>query len=189
MPNVRGGKSYKKSKTKSGENYTVDAFLIKEDDQMVGRILKILGGLNVSVFCQDNKTRICKIALGIKKKVRFFTGDIVLISLRDCLLSNSDLDAGKRSNRGDVIGKYNQTQYNQLKLDGIPVYVFGQADTLEKIAEKFDEGDIKGALAIGNDETNNYVFESADNLNEPSTDALVLQKNVNVDDNVNLDSL
>jgi initiation factor 1A len=85
MPNIRGGKSYKKSKgkTKFGEDEEV-AYLEIAKDQMVGRILKLLGNLNATVYCQDNKQRICKICRSIKKSVRFDMGDVVLISLRDC---------------------------------------------------------------------------------------------------------
>jgi initiation factor 1A len=169
--NLRGGKSYKKAKGGGNETDAASIFLTKEDDQMVGRIVRMLGDLNVSVFCQDNKTRICKIAMGIKKKIRFFAGDVVLVSLRDCLVSKAELEAGKRSDRGDVLGKYNEAQYNQLKADGIPAYVFAQTDTLVKIAAKFDEGDMKGALALGEDAEENYEFGEGDHTEEENITA------------------
>ena len=162
MPNLRGGKSYKKAKGGTSESDTSAAFLKKESDQMVGRILRLLGDLNASVFCQDNKTRICKIAMGIKKKVRFFVGDIILISLRDCLLSKLDLEAGKRSDRGDILGKYSEQQYGELKAEGVPLHLFAQADLINKISVKFEQGDTKGALALGEDGLENYVFEHAE---------------------------
>lgn len=80
MPNIRGGKSYKKSKgkTKFDDDDQV-AYLEIAKDQMVGRILKLLGNLNATVYCQDNKQRLCKICRSIKKSVRFDVGDVVLI--------------------------------------------------------------------------------------------------------------
>jgi initiation factor 1A len=167
---------------------------------MVGRIVRMLGDLNVSVFCQDNKTRICKIAMGIKKKIRFFAGDVVLVSLRDCLVSKAELEAGKRSDRGDVLGKYSEAQYNQLKADGIPAYVFAQTDTLVKIAAKFDEGDMKGALALGEDAEENYEFgEGGENESEtkpantlvtqPGTFPVTNKNNRDEDKDVDLDTL
>jgi initiation factor 1A len=199
-PNVRGGKSYKKAKGGSNESDAAAIFLTKEDDQMVGRIVRMLGDLNVSVFCQDNKTRICKIAMGIKKKVRFFAGDVVLVSLRDCLVSKADLEAGKRSDRGDVLGKYNEAQYNQLKADGIPNYVFAQTDTLVKIAAKFDEGDMKGALALGEDAVENYEFgEGGDTeeenvtantmVTQPGSFTVTNKNNKDEDKDIDLDTL
>jgi initiation factor 1A len=82
MPNLRGGKAYKKSKKSSGNDDDENVlFLRKEKDQMVGRLTKLLGNLNTSVFCEDNKTRLCKIAVGIKKSIRFAVGDIVGIAI------------------------------------------------------------------------------------------------------------
>ena len=198
--NLRGGKSYKKAKGGGNETDAASIFLTKEDDQMVGRIVRMLGDLNVSVFCQDNKTRICKIAMGIKKKIRFFAGDVVLVSLRDCLVSKAELEAGKRSDRGDVLGKYSEAQYNQLKADGIPAYVFAQTDTLVKIAAKFDEGDMKGALALGEDAEENYEFgEGGENESEtkpantlvtqPGTFPVTNKNNRDEDKDVDLDTL
>ena len=101
MPNLRGGKAYKKTKSHEDEIQ----FLKKEPDQFIGRVIRNLGDLNMSVFCEDNKTRICKVASGIKKGTRIYVDDIVLISLRDCLMSKADLDRGLRSDRGDIVGK------------------------------------------------------------------------------------
>jgi len=163
MPNMRGGKAYKK--TKGGGDPDEIVYLTKEPDQMVGRIMRLLGDLNTSVFCQDNKTRICKISMGIKKKIRFFVGDVVLISLRDCLVAKADLERGKRSDRGDILGKYHQAQYSQLKAEGISAHLFAQTDTIDKMAERFDAGDEKGALAIGEAATGDDLFET-DELEE-----------------------
>lgn len=142
MPNLRGGKGYKRGKGNREEDVV---FLTIEPGQMVGRIIRTLGDLNMSVFCQDNITRICKIAVGIKKAVRFVPGDIVLLSLRDCLLSRQDREQNLRSNRGDIIGKFHETQFSSLIGKEEYKNIFINVETLIKITEKLKEGHEKEA--------------------------------------------
>jgi len=149
MPNIRGGKSYKKSKgkTKFGEDDEV-AYLEIANDQMVGRILKLLGNLNATIYCQDNKQRVCKICRSIKKSVRFEVGDIVLISLRDCEVSSDEIAKGVRGSRGDILDKFHPKQFKELKDGGINSAMFLTLDSVNEIASKYEKGDEKGALAI-----------------------------------------
>jgi len=149
MPNIRGGKSYKKSKgkTKFGEDDEV-AYLEIGPDQMVGRILKLLGNLNATIYCQDNKQRLCKICRSIKKSVRFEVGDVVLISLRDCEVSNHDLEKGIRGDRGDILDKFHPRQFKELIEDGVNSALFLTIDSVNEIASRYEKGDDKGALAI-----------------------------------------
>lgn len=150
MPNIRGGKSYKKSKgkTKFGEDEDV-AFLEIAKDQMVGRILRLLGNLNATIYCQDNKQRLCKICRSIKKSVRFDVGDVVLISLRDCEVSTADLAKGVRGDRGDILDKFHPKQFKSLREEeGINPAIFLTLDSVNEIASKYERGDEKGALAI-----------------------------------------
>jgi hypothetical protein len=72
------------------------------------------------------------------------------------------LEAGKRSDRGDILGKYSPHQYNQLKSLGIKDYLFGETDTLSKMAEKFDAGDERAAIAIGEAIAGDVVFEEGE---------------------------
>jgi initiation factor 1A len=149
MPNIRGGKSYKKSKgkTKFGEDDEV-AYLEIAKDQMVGRVLKLLGNLNVTVYCQDNKQRLCKICRSIKKAVRFEVGDVVLISLRDCEVPSADLAKGIRGSRGDILDKFHPKQFKELKEDGINSAIFLTLDSVNEMAVKVENGDLAGALAL-----------------------------------------
>jgi len=157
MPNLRGGKGYKKFKKSGNDDDAV--FLQIEQGQFVGNITKLLGNLNANVYCQDNKTRICKIAEGIKKKVKFHIGDVVLISLRDCLLNKTDLAAGLHSDRGDILGKFNPEQYSQLRESGVNPHLFRQTDVLNSMSEKFEKGDVKGAEAIAQSSNNDDLFD------------------------------
>jgi len=160
MPNIRGGKGYKKFKKGNDEEEVT--FIEKESDQYVGCIMKLVGSLNASVFCQDNKTRICKIAEGIKKKVRFYVGDIVLLSYRDDLISKQELLEGKHSDRGDILGKYPAEQYSQLKTAGINPHIFRHIDTITSMAKSFENGEDKKAEAIAAAATNDDLFDSAE---------------------------
>ena len=172
MPNLRGGKGYKKFKKSGNDDDSV--FLQIEQGQFVGNITKLLGNLNANVYCQDNKTRICKIAEGIKKKIKFGVGDVVLISLRDCLLNKTDLAAGLHSDRGDILGKFNPEQYSQLREKGVNPHLFRQTDVLNSMSEKFEKGDVKGAEAIAQSSNNDdlFDFDSEDDKEETESEAV-----------------
>ena len=164
MPNIRGGKGYKKFKKGNDDEEIV--FIEREADQYVGCILRLVGSLNASVFCEDNKTRICKIAEGIKKKVRFFVGDVVLLSYRDDLISRHDLQQGLHSDRGDILGKFSPEQYSQLKSKGVNPHVFRHIDTLSSMANSFAKGEDKKAEAIAAASNDDDLFEDGEEEDE-----------------------
>jgi initiation factor 1A len=149
MPNIRGGKSYKKSKgkTKFGEDQDV-AYLEIGEGQMVGRIVKLLGNLNATVYCQDNKQRICKICRSIKKSVKFEVGDVVLISLRDCEVSTAELQSGVRGDKGDILDRFHPKQYKELLDTGINSAMFLTLDTVAEIVTKLNNGDESGVKKL-----------------------------------------
>lgn len=159
MPNIRGGKSYKKSKgkTKFGEDDEV-AYLEIASDQMVGRLVRLLGNLNATVYCQDNKQRLCKICRSIKKSVRFDVGDVVLISLRDCEVAKADLAKGIRGERGDILDKFHPKQFKELKDSGINSAIFLTLDSVNEIATKLENGDEAGAKAVA-DNAHEDIFD------------------------------
>lgn len=128
MPNRTGGKNYKKSKHSSGS--FEPAFIDRQSDQMYARVIKILGSLNVLVYCNDNKTRLCHIRGSMRKKVWINIGDIVLISGRDF---EKDLaQTGKTYERGDVVAKYTTEHIGKLKkLPDINKKLFMQLETTD----------------------------------------------------------
>ena len=140
MPNIRGGKGYKsgKGKSKLGESEEVE-FIEVQPDQMVGRLVRLLGDLNAMIYCQDNKQRICKICRSVKKSVRFEVGDIVLVSLRDCEVPRSDLARGIRGDRGDILDKFHPYQFSELKKI-IDPRIFGNIETVSEISKLIGEG-------------------------------------------------
>jgi translation initiation factor 1A len=106
MPNKVGGKNYKKSKHQD------DPIVYERlPGQMYGRVLKLLGGCNAMVFCNDNKERLCHIRGNMRRKVWIEVGDIVLISLRD----HSGTDHVESIDRGDICAKYDQRVIYRLQ--------------------------------------------------------------------------
>jgi translation initiation factor 1A len=108
-PNKKGGKNYKK-----GKHTETEAIIYERlEGQMYGRIIKLLGGCNALVYCNDNKERLCHIRGTMRKKVWLATGDIVLISLRD--LDRTGNTPVSKIDRGDICAKYEKEIHKKLR--------------------------------------------------------------------------
>ena len=105
--NLIGGKNYKKTKHGSEK----PAYQVKEDDQLWGRIYRILGGKNTLVYCNDNEIRLCHIRGSIRKDNWISVGDIVLISIRDF---NESKEKDKYE-KGDILYKYDRDYHSKLR--------------------------------------------------------------------------
>ncbi len=89
---------------KSGKNYQSSRDLqFKEDGQVYGRVLKMLGNGRLDVQCFDGIKRLGHIR-GSLKSVRIETGDILLLSLRDF-----------QDSKCDVIVKYTPEETRSLR--------------------------------------------------------------------------
>jgi initiation factor 1A len=188
MPNLKGGKNYKKSKhaPAAGTGRLVEA----EADQMYGRVIKILGDRNMRVYCNDNASRICRVCGAMRKRVFVNLGDLVLISIRD--LSNLNEKekqeqlmktlkmkdkpmSQKEAERGDIIHKYQHEELSKLKkVEGINEKLFMQLETVD--------GKVLGDLKTKEDE-NDYVgieFDASssdeDSNEEESKEDMVIEK-------------
>ena len=141
-PNKKGGKNYKKGKHTSEEPVVFE----RHEDQMYGRILKLLGGCNALVYCNDGRERLCHIRGSMRKKVWLATGDIVLISIRD--FDNNTLP--NTIQKGDICAKY----------DPKVIYKLREKDST--INEKlFISVDKSGN--VPDDDNDGYVFDDNDN--------------------------
>jgi len=109
MPNMKGGKGYRSGKHAEVKSEFHE--INQEEGQSIARVLKHLGDRNVTLFCNDGQQIIAHIRGGLKKKIaKIEVGDIVLYSNRtDGLKSASGKD------RGDVLAKYEQDTYHDLK--------------------------------------------------------------------------
>ena len=168
MPNVKGGKNYKKSKN-SGQ--TEPDFFDRQDDQLYARVIKLLGNCNVLVFCNDGKRRLCHIRGGLRKKVWLNVGDLVLISLREfgsATVGGDEDSASNKWERGDIINKYDSghvgrlkkdPEFNQILLNQVE-RLSDDSDTWDKIMYKpTGAGDSSAANILNGIDENNEGFE------------------------------
>jgi initiation factor 1A len=192
MPNLRGGKAYKKGKGKTADDDEKDVFIDKQADQMIGRLVRLLGNRNTTVYCEDKVTRQCRISTGCKKSTRFEVGDVVLLSLRDCDVSTSDLAKGVRADRGDILAKYNPLQFAQLKKEGVNSQIFSAIDTVNAMATAAAAGgkeeDID-AIANANDAMEDFFETEKSPTNELVQVAQKLETQLSEDDDLDIDRI
>jgi len=97
----KGGKSRRRGKGGEGEKREL---VFKEDGQVYGQVLKMLGNGRCDCMCVDGVKRLCHIRGKMRKRVWIATGDIVLISLRDF-----------QDEKADIILKYSADEARSLK--------------------------------------------------------------------------
>ena len=139
MPNNKGGKNYKKSKHADDEPALYECL----EDQMYGRVVKILGNSNTLVYCNDNKERICHIRGNMRSKVWINVGDIVLISIREF----KEEAIGVRG-RGDICAKYDPRVIYKLrqKDSSINPLLFANVESGSDAVKKHDNPDNEGGF-------------------------------------------
>lgn len=124
---------------------------------MYARVIRILGSLNVLVYCNDNKIRLCHIRGSMRKKVWINLGDLVLISEREF---EKDLSqSGKQYEKGDVVAKYDPEHLSKLKkMPDINKKLFLQLETSDG-AVLAEIGKRESARIPGSEEDVGIVFE------------------------------
>jgi len=147
MPNQQGGKNYKKAK--HGGSDTMIRLEEAGDDELYGRVIKILGNLNMNVYCNDNKIRICKVRGSMRKRVWINIGDLVIISLRN-LEAETEKKAmteadRKLIDRGDIVHKIDASLHSKAKkLAGINQKLFMTLENTDgKVLEEIGGRDTK----------------------------------------------
>jgi translation initiation factor 1A len=150
-PNKKGGKNYKKGKHDDPDPIMYERL----PDQMYGRVIKLLGGCNALVYCNDNRERLCHIRGAMRKKVWIEVGDIVLISLRELdRTGNTSMDSIQR---GDICAKYDTRVIYKLKEKDHTIN-----DKLFTIIEKLEDVGQKGRQVPAQDDFG-FVFDTSDN--------------------------
>jgi translation initiation factor 1A len=151
MPNLKGGKNYKKMKHAQGAKPELHEI---GEGQMIGKVMRLLGDRQAQVYCNDNVERICKIRGKLRKKVWIATGDIVLLSLRvfSSIVEEDDSDddiaqaapSSSACSKGDILAKYDPVVYSKLKkVDGVNKKLFGGAyDNITTEEDLFDTEDV-----------------------------------------------
>lgn len=102
-----GGKNAKKIKRSSVSENDNRVLEFKEDSQVYGKVLKLLGDSRCLIACDDGKERQCTVRGKLKKRVWINLNDIVLVSLRDF-----------QQDKGDIIHKYNDSESKKLEKMG-----------------------------------------------------------------------
>jgi translation initiation factor 1A len=82
MPNIRGGKGFKRGK-KGQSKQTTDAPLAESALQRYGCILRKLGGNRMEINCSDSEVRQGLITGAFRKKIWLNPGDIVLVEVSE----------------------------------------------------------------------------------------------------------
>ena len=78
---------------------------LPEEGELFGRVLKMLGGENVMIKCDDNLTRRGRIRGKLKRRVWIRDNDIVIIAPWDF----------KEQERGDIVWRFTLPQVEWLK--------------------------------------------------------------------------
>ncbi len=78
---------------------------LPEEGELFGRVLKMLGGENVMIKCDDNVTRRGRIRGKLKRRVWIRDNDIVIIAPWDF----------KENERGDIVWRFTLPQVEWLK--------------------------------------------------------------------------
>lgn len=139
MPNLRGGKAYKKGKKKPAAGTAIESeggggkFSGREEGQDYGRVLRLLGDRRVMCFCNDGAERIAKIRGALckgPKKQKIEVGDLVILSARDCD------DSGVM----DLLEKVARSAWRHVRKEAnIHKYLLGEGDEGED--DLFEEVD------------------------------------------------
>jgi translation initiation factor 1A len=188
-PNKKGGKNYKKGKHVDDEPILYERL----PDQMFGRVIKLLGGCNALVYCNDNQERMCHIRGNMRKKVWISVGDIVLISLRE--LDRTGNTSISSIQRGDICAKYDQRVIYKLrdKDHTINIKLFTIIEKLEDTVKKgaIPDQDDFGFVFV-NDKNEVVDGEGSDSDSEKENvpaNRAAQKKAMQNDDDINIDAI
>ena len=149
MPPNKGGKNYKKGKKGGGEGEIAMIEINGEDGQMVGRVLKSVGDRRFTVYCNDNKERLCRLCGTIRKKDWIDKGSLVLLAKRELngkpkvetkpVVADDEEEndtftpeESKDDKLGDILQLIDPSLYGKLKkLPGINLALFNDIENQE----------------------------------------------------------
>ena len=138
MPPNNGGKRYKKAKNGGGDGHVAMIDIKEEEGQMIGRVLKSVGDRRFTVYCNDNKERLCRICGSIRKHEWVENGSLVLISKREMNESNEE------NKLGDILQLIDQSLYGKIKkLPGMNSILFKDIENQDLVKLRKDLADGK----------------------------------------------
>ncbi len=125
----------------------------RQPDQMYGRVIRLLGGCNAVVYCNDNRERLCHIRGSMRKKTWISVGDIVLISTRDLARRGDSV-----TERGDICARYDPSVFEKLKDRDRDIN-----ERLFMLIEKTDSTPQKNGRVPDLDDGFGFVFDRTEN--------------------------
>ena len=81
--------------------------VMPQEGELLGRVIKMVGGDNIIVKCTDGKVRTCRIRGKIKRRMWIRDNDLVLIAPWDF-----------QSDKADIIWRYISAHAEKIKQDG-----------------------------------------------------------------------
>lgn len=138
----------KKGGGKRAENTRKREVLFKEEGQVYGRAMAMLGNGRLRAKCDDGVERLCKIRGSMRRREFVHVGDLVLVALRDfggqqTAEDAEDDDTSKKKaplEKADVIFRYQPPEVQILKKYGEAVNILINDDEKELDAYfHFDE--------------------------------------------------
>lgn len=102
----QGGKSVKRGAARGRED-TKRELVVKKDGYEYAKVVRVLGGLHLTVHCFDGKSRMAVICGKLVKRVWINVSDIILVALRDY-----------EDSKCDVVVRYSTEEARQLKSCG-----------------------------------------------------------------------
>ncbi|NBR60233.1 MAG: hypothetical protein EBT86_01040 [Actinobacteria bacterium] len=158
MPNLKGGSGYKRKKKGGGLEDKI-TIADMEEDQIFGRVVKILGNCNMLVYCEDSRERICHIRGKMRSRMFVHIGDIVIISKRDF----EKVEPGKLP-RGDICHKYDTKHHSALrrKFPDINPDLFANMDLKNGKRDEEGEFEFEGEAEDAGDQDSNDEEENSD---------------------------
>lgn len=81
--------------------------VMPQEGELLGRVIKLVGGDNIIVKCTDGKVRTCRIRGKIKRRMWIRDNDLVLVAPWDF-----------KSDRADIIWRYIAAHAEKIKQEG-----------------------------------------------------------------------
>lgn len=183
MPNKKGGKNYKKSKHFEDEPIMYELL----PGQMYARVIKLVGGCNAIVYCNDGRERMVHIRGNMRKKVWIATGDIVLISLRE--LDNSSESNKSDVDRGDICAKYDSRLIYRLqqKDKNINPMLFMNIEKKDSTSQSKGSPDEDNGFVFDNENAQELETEDSEEEKPVSSNRLIQRKIM--EDEINIDDI
>ena len=130
MPNIKGGKKFKRGKKQSFHEKKL-IYKNPKEDQEYGKVLSTCGNGRFQVECFDGKTRLGILAGNMRKKVWINNNDIILIS-KWAFLTDSD--------KCSIVHKYDRDEVKKLQKEGeFPLTIKLESDCLFADLDNYDD--------------------------------------------------